>query len=463
MKIPRICIAAGWSGAGKTTFCCGFLKALINRGMRPAAFKCGPDYIDPLFHREVLGAHSSNLDLFLLDETALAALLRENMAGKDIAVMEGVMGFYDGIGGASTGASTWHIASVTRTPVILVEDCAASSLTSVARIKGMAGFREPSMIAGVVLNNCGETLFAELKDVIEKETALKVYGFLPRMKDCRIESRHLGLVTPAEIESLREKIDGIAARIEKSVDVDGIIELASREPEIETETGRQETAAIARNGEMARNAPPPGSIRVAVARDRAFCFYYEDALNLLRRMGADIVFFSPLYDRRLPQNIHGIYLGGGYPELYGHALAENTAMLDDMRAAVKGGTPTIAECGGFMYLHETLVDKAGTRHKMCGVLPGACRPSPALVRFGYAEYTALADNLLCKAGETLRGHEFHYWESDYPGENFRARKPSGGGEWAAITATETLFAGFPHFHWYAYPALLERFLEGRKQ
>jgi cobyrinic acid a,c-diamide synthase len=137
-------------------------------------------------------------------------------------------------------------------------------------------------------------------------------------------------------------------------------------------------------------------------------------------------------------------------------------MLDDLRAAVKGGTPTIAECGGFMYLHEELVDKAGAGHQMCGVLPGACRPSPALVRFGYAEYTALGDNLLCEAGECLRGHEFHYWESDYPGESFRARKPSGGGEWTAITATETLFAGFPHFHWYAYPAMLERFLRRRE-
>ncbi|MDR2551722.1 MAG: cobyrinate a,c-diamide synthase [Treponema sp.] len=465
-KYPRVCIAAGWSGAGKTTFSCGLLKALIGRGIRPAAFKCGPDFIDPMFHREVLGAHSSNLDLFLLDETAAKTLVRENMDGKDMAVMEGVMGFYDGIGGAAARASTWHIASVTKTPVILVEDCAASGMTAVSRIKGMTAFREPSMIAGAVINNCGETLFRDLKSAIENETFLKVYGFLPRMKEYRIESRHLGLVTAAEIEDLREIIAGIAARIESTVDVEGIIELGNRAPGIDLE----ETGIGNCAGE---NSPPSlcGGVcgaksgtkaesccRVAIARDKVFCFYYEDALNQLRRTGAELVFFSPLYDRRLPADIKGLYFGGGYPELYAETLSENTEMLRNIRAAVERGTPTIAECGGFMYLHEELMDKTGASYKMCGVLPGTCRPSPGLVHFGYAEYTALADNLLCRAGESLRGHEFHYWVSDNPGGSFRAKKPRGDGEWSSIIATDTLFAGFPHFHWYAYPGMLERFL-----
>jgi cobyrinic acid a,c-diamide synthase len=267
------------------------------------------------------------------------------------------------------------------------------------------------------------------------------------MKDCVIESRHLGLVTATEIEDLENKIRRLSEQLEKSVDVSAIIRLAQSAPPLSV------------RDVLTQNDMPSGPIRIGVARDRAFCFYYEDGLNLLRKMGAELVFFSPLGDARLPEGLSGLYLGGGYPELYGEALSKNTSMLTDVQRAVKSGMPCIAECGGFMYLHHTLVDQKGTPYTMADVLPGICSRQPGLVRFGYAAYTAKTDTLLCAAGETIRGHEFHYWDSDCPGDSFSAVKPLSGREWSCIAANENLFAGFPHFHFYTNPNMAKRFLK----
>lgn len=449
LSIPRLCIAAGSSGSGKTTLTCGILKALINRGLSPASFKAGPDYIDPMFHREVIGAPSSNLDLFLLDEPTVRRLLGENSRGKDLALLEGVMGFYDGLGGASAEASTWRLAQAVEMPVALVEDCRGASLSAVARIKGMAEFREDSRIRAVILNRVGGSLYGELKDIIEGETGLAVCGYLPPLKSCAFESRHLGLVTAAEIGDLQKRIEILAARMEETLDLDRLIALARSAPPLDLEEKPPET------GEGRREHP----LRIAVARDRAFCFYYEDGLRLLWNLGAEPVFFSPLEDRSLPGNIRGLYIGGGYPELYGPELSENKSLLADIRSALRGGLPCIAECGGFMYLHRTLADAAGTPYPMVGFIPGSCTKQPGLVRFGYAFYQARQDNLLCCRGGLLRGHEFHYWDSDYPGEGFLGIKPRSGDEWPCIVAGENLYAGFPHLHFCSNPRMAERFLD----
>jgi cobyrinic acid a,c-diamide synthase len=441
-------VTAGSSGSGKTSVTCGLLKALQGRGLKPAAFKCGPDFIDPMFHRAVAGASSSNLDLFLFDEDTARRLLAENVRGRDIAVVEGVMGLYDGLSGASDEASTWHIARATETPLILLEDCAKSSLTAAARIKGLVSFREPGRIRAVVLNKTGEKLCRELRPVIEGETGVPVLGFLPPLRDSVIESRHLGLITAGEIPGLGEKIEKIAAALEASVDIDALIDIAASAPPLNTP---EQTALPARPLNR-------GSLRIGVARDRAFCFYYEDSLELLRRLGAELVSFSPIADSTLPPGLKGLFLGGGYPELYAKALAENAAMRGSIREALASGLPCVAECGGFMYLHQSLEDQEGAVWPMAGVLPGGCRKTSRLVRFGYAAYAARTDNLLCRAGEILRGHEFHYWESDDPGGVFLARKNSGA-EWPAIVATGNLFAGFPHFHFCSNPDTAARFLE----
>jgi cobyrinic acid a,c-diamide synthase len=447
--LPRICITAGASGSGKTTLTCGLLGALIRRGLKPVSFKCGPDYIDPMFHREVIGTPSSNLDLFFFDEAVMRHLIHENVRGRDFAALEGAMGFYDGLGGASTEGSAWHIAEATETPVLLIENCAAVSITAAARIKGMALFREPSRIKGVVLNNCGRALYDEIKNLIQGETGIRVLGHVPHLKDCVIKSRHLGLVTAAEIGNLKEKLAALAGAVEESVDIDALIALAASAPPLSAGRGVREAPVI----------PGGSAIRIGVARDEAFCFYYPDNLRLLEKLGAELVDFSPLRDSGLPADLKGLYLGGGYPELHGKTLSENTRMLADMRNAIGSGMPCIAECGGFMYLHETLTDTGGDVYPMAGVIPGGCRKTDHLVRFGYASYTAARDNLICSAGDTIRGHEFHYWESDNPGGSFTACKPVSKKEWPCIEATETLCAGFPHFHFYSNPDAPRRFLE----
>ncbi|MDR0562217.1 MAG: cobyrinate a,c-diamide synthase [Spirochaetaceae bacterium] len=443
--IPRVCIAAGSSGSGKTTFTCGLLRALIRRNRIPAAFKCGPDYIDPMFHRKVAGSFSANLDLFFFDRKTIRRLLWEHTCGKDIAVLEGAMGFYDGLGGTTTQASAWDIARATDTPVILVEDSRALSVSLAARIKGLAAFRESSGIRGVALNRLNPNRYAGMRALIEGETGLKVLGFLPNNKDWSIESRHLGLITAGELEGLREKIDRIGTALEETVDLQAIEDIARSAPPLEfaeEETGLSEL----------------GTRRVGVARDKAFCFYYEDSLNLLKQFGAELVPFSPLEDE-FPAGLDGLILGGGYPELYGKRLSENAGLRKDIRDAVLSGMPCIAECGGFMYLHQKLIDKEGREYPMAGVFSGSCRPMAHLVRFGYAVYTAQKDTLLCRAGDAIRGHEFHYWESDTPGADFTAVKPVSGETWQCINADENLFAGFPHVHFCAEPAIARRFLE----
>ncbi|MDR2068270.1 MAG: cobyrinate a,c-diamide synthase [Spirochaetaceae bacterium] len=449
--LPRICIASGSSGSGKTTVTCGILRALIDRKYRPAAFKCGPDYVDPLFHREAAGVCSSNLDLFFCNEEAVVRLLYENTRAGDIAVLEGVMGFYDGLGGTTTEAGTWHLARTTGTPVILVENCEGLSVSVAARIKGLAVFRENSHIRGVVLNRVGEKLYPGLKALIERETGLKVFGHLPFLEDCVIESRHLGLVTPEELGNLQEKIRRLARSMEQYLDMDGIIRLAQAAPPL----GVRDASGLP--PEM--NEAPVAPVRLGIARDRAFCFYYEDSLNLFKKMGAELVFFSPLRDRGLPAGLDGLYLGGGYPELYGAPLADNRAMREEVRLALQSGMPCIAECGGFMYLHRTLEDPRGIRYPMADVFPGSCVKKDRPVRFGYASYTAKFDNLLCPRGGVFRGHEFHYWDSDCPGDDFIAVKPVRGEQWSAAAATASRYAGFPHLYFYSQPAMARRFLE----
>ena len=263
-------------------------------------------------------------------------------------------------------------------------------------------------------------------------------GFLPELPACTLESRHLGLVTAGEVEGLREKLDILARQAEETVELDRLLELAASAPPVAWEPVV-----------LPRLEP----VRIAVARDRAFCFYYEDSLEALAEMGAELVPFSPLEDAALPAHVQGLYLGGGYPELYARQLSGNGSMRRSVRAALEGGLPCIAECGGFMYLTEAIGE-----HPMTGFLPGRCFDNHRLTRFGYVTLRAKKDSLLCRAGETIRGHEFHHWDARCPGGDFWAEKPSGRG-WDCAVATDRLYAGYPHFHFYANPASAARFYE----
>ena len=449
MSAPRLLLAAPASGGGKTTLTCAVLQALVNRGERPVAFKCGPDYIDPMFHSEIIGAKSRNLDLFLLGADTTRCLLAENGAGSSLALMEGVMGYYDGIG-LTAEASAYDLARRTQTPVVLVVDGRGRALTAAAEVAGMGAFRPDSQLRGVVLNRVSPMLYPRLKAAIEAETGIHVYGCLPNLPDCALESRHLGLVTAGEVAGLREKLNKLARQAEETVELDGLLELARTAPPLPP-------------GAVALPPPVAGRPRLAVARDRAFCFYYADGLALLERLGAELVPFSPLADAALPPGSCGLYLGGGYPELYAEALSANRPMRQAIRAAVAGGMPTVAECGGFLYLGEGLADGGGRVWPMAGALPGTARNAGKLGRFGYVTLRARKDGLLGPAGTVFPAHEFHYWDSERPGADFRAEKPHSDRGWDCAFHTPTLYAGFPHFHFWARPELARNFVAAARR
>lgn len=448
-RIPRIILGASGSGSGKTTVTCGLLQALKNRGKKLASFKCGPDYIDPMFHTEVLGIPSRNLDLFFTEEKITRHLLARNAKDADFAVIEGVMGYYDGLGGKSTECSTYDLARKTGTPGILVVDCKGMSVSVLALVKGFFQLYEDSGLKGVILNRLSPMLYPDIKDQIEEALGIPVFGYLPEMKDSRFESRHLGLVTAGEIGDIKETIDRIAKQVEASVDLDGILRLGEEaEPLALAEDGPLKILGQAKSRE-AIQGEASAKVRIAVAKDKAFCFYYQDNLDLLESLGAELAFFSPLTDKGLPDNVQGLIIGGGYPELYLEELSGNQTMLADIKRALTQDLPCIAECGGFMYLQKGIKDQAGQHYKMVGALQGESFPTDKLTRFGYISLTAQGDNLLCKKGETFRGHEFHYWDSTHCGEDFLAQKPLRKTNWPCVVAGPNLWAGYPHIHFYS--------------
>ena len=365
-NLPRLLLAGTNSGCGKTTLACAVLQALVDRGIDTGSFKCGPDYIDPMFHSRVIGAPSANLDPCFFTENTLRFLLARHAAGRAVSVIEGVMGYYDGLGLTTTRASTYEVARWTQTPVVLVVGAKGTALSALAVLQGFLDFCPDHPVQGVLLNQCSEGAYPALAAAIRERFGGRVrpLGFLPVLPECALSSRHLGLVTAAEVSDLREKLARLARQAERSIDLDGLLELARSAPPLEYEPVR-----------LPRFDRP---VRIAVARDRAFCFYYEDSLAALTELGAELVPFSPLADPALPEEIHGLYLGGGYPELYAPALSENASLRAAIRAAVEGGLPCIAECGGFMYLTQAI---AGA--PMAGVLPGNCADAGRLVRFGY--------------------------------------------------------------------------------
>lgn len=443
----KLLIAATASGSGKTAVTCALLAALRKRGMRPCAFKCGPDYIDPMFHRSVLGVESHTIDLFLSNEETVGKLFQKYSAGYDAAICEGAMGYYDGLGGVTEKAGAWDVADTLGLPVLLVLRPKGLSLTLAALVKGICVFRTPHHIRGILLNDCSPMQYQSLAPMLEKETGLPVFGYLPYMEEAAFESRHLGLYTAAEIRDLAVRIEKLAMQMEKTVDVDRLLARCSFE---ETDIFRQKK----------ENRK---TLRLAVAQDAAFCFLYAETLDTLQEAGAELVFFSPLQEQALPENIDGLYLPGGYPELYAKELSENGAMRAEIRKVIQNGLPTVAECGGFLYLCRTLESDTGKIYPMAGVLPVDGIKTEKLVRFGYAKLTANGDSLLFRNGESVPIHEFHYWDTDEIGEAFTAEKPISGRKQKCGFANETLYAAFPHLYFAGNKKSAERFAEAMKK
>ncbi|WP_296115647.1 cobyrinate a,c-diamide synthase [uncultured Eubacterium sp.] len=459
MKIPRIMLAAPNSGSGKTLITCGLLQALKNKGRNLASFKCGPDYIDPLFHTRVLGVPSRNLDTYFSGRELTRTLFGTHAQQADLAVMEGVMGFYDGVAGVTLTASSWELADVTDTSVILVVNMRGMSLSVAALIQGFMQMQPESHIGGVILNQTSEFMCRQLEPVIKERCGIPVLGFVPKVTECVIESRHLGLVTPAELTDLQERIEKLAEILTDTLDLEAIIRLAEDAPDFTWTPLEQFLPREYQEQSAQVKALSAETLRIGVAKDEAFCFYYEDNLDLLRMLGAETVFFSPLHDQKLPENLQGLLIGGGYPELYAKQLSENESMRRDIREKITAGMPYLAECGGFMYLHESMEDMQTCRWPMAGVLKGNAYYTGKLGRFGYVELTAKEDQMLCKNGERIKAHEFHYFDSTENGAAFYATKPKRSRGWECIQAGNVYAAGFPHLYYYSNPRFAANFVE----
>ena len=465
-KLPRVMLSATSSASGKTTIMCALLRALKRKEaifgkMDVRAFKCGPDFIDPMFHRSALGVESGNLDTFFLSAEENRALFSHYTNENCLSVIEGAMGYFDGVNFRSEKASSADIARALDCPVVLVVNAEGMARSILPLVKGFLDADRAKKIKGIILNRVKSSTAAELKSIIEVEAGIKVLGFLETVPDCAIDSRHLGLMTPECVENLNEKIEKLADSLEKSVDIDEIIKIASDAPLLEVP--KEPPAAffpIYQN----ENVIPVldtgiSKPKIAIAKDEAFCFYYRENLDLLRASGAKIIEFSPLADSALP-DCDALYLGGGYPEVFSQKLADNVSMMTSIRNRVRAGLPTLSECGGFLYL------------QLLGVLEGEFHNTGSLCRFGYIEITANQDTLLLKKGEKIKAHEFHYFDTTKNGETCTAEKISGR-KWSCIvsnpfdttpalppfTQTLNVFAGFPHLFFPSKPEIASRFVE----
>ena len=455
MKHPGVLIAATKSGSGKTTITCALLQALKERGIRTRAFKCGPDYIDPMFHKQIIGVPSRNLDTFFSGPEQIRELYQMNSKETDdeaeISVIEGVMGLYDGLGGIREEGSAYHLAEVLGIPIVLVLDAHGMGRSMIPLLFGFLKYDKSHLIRGVILNRTTPMFLQTIAPLIEQELKLPVLGCFPKTQKLVMPGRHLGLVMPDEIDDIRRQLHEAAVQLEKTVDIDRILAIAD-------EAGEWETGNELEPG----NEPLTGwnrcaNLRLAVAQDEAFCFYYEDNLRMLRESGVTIVPFSPVHDQTLPEDIDGILLGGGYPELHARALAANKKMRKAIRDSITAGMPSVAECGGFMYLHDTLVDKTGASFGMAGVLPAECKDTGKLVRFGYVEIEEKEAGWL-PAATRIRGHEFHYYDSSDNGMDCVAQKPVTGRSWPCIHSTPEHWWGYPHLYYPSNPEFVYHFV-----
>jgi len=453
--MPGIMIAAAGSGCGKTTITCALLQALKNRGMRGCAFKCGPDYIDPMFHKKVIGVPSHNLDSFFSEREQLLDIYTRNMEGNEIAVIEGAMGLFDGLGGISEEGSAYQVASVLRLPVLLVVDAYGMGRSIIPLLAGFQQYDKEKRIVGVILNKISGNFYKNIAPVIEDELKLAVFGYLPKKQELVLGSRHLGLKLPEEIQDLQKQIQCAAEVLEENISIDKVLEAARRAENLETTEPKKQKIS----GDIQNKGKE--IVRIGIARDEAFCFYYEENLRALKQNGAELISFSPLHDKALPENLDGILLGGGYPELYAQELEKNSPMRALIRKEIASGMPSLAECGGFMYLHETLKDDKGVSYAMCGVLPGKCFYTGRLVRFGYVEVQEKNATFL-KEGTIVKGHEFHYYESENNGQDCIVRKPvagAGNQSWDCIYSGQNHFWGFPHMYYPSNPDFAVHFTD----
>lgn len=429
MSGGRLMISACGSGSGKTTLVMTLLASFFKKNIVVQSFKCGPDYIDPMYHSRITNRPTYHTDPFFLKSEQLSELIAEKSETAELSLIEGAMGFYDGLG-TSSDCSAYTVANITSTPVLLVVNPKGMGCSVGALCSGFLKYRENNHISGVILNGIKPGMYEYYKTIIKENTGLNVYGFLPKLEQVHLESRHLGLITADEIRDFNKIIDILADAALQTIDIDGLIELSKTAPPLHYNKREIETSK---------------TVTLGVARDSAFCFYYDENLEMLEECGAEIVTFSPINDKQLPENLDGIYLGGGYPELFAKELSENRSFIDSIKTAAKNGMPIFAECGGFLYLQKMMEDTEGNRYKMADILSGSSHIEKNLIRFGYIKLTARCDTLLLKNGESILGHEFHYADTTDNGDTLYAEKTNGR-NWLSVQHKGSVMAGFPHMY-----------------
>ena len=471
---PRGLVIAGvHSGVGKTTITLGLIAALKRRGLKVQPFKVGPDFIDPGHHTRVAGCACRNLDGWMLSREANLAIFDHHAVGADVAVVEGVMGLFDGYDGRSEAGSTAQMAKWLGLPVVLVADARSMARSAAALVHGFASFDPDLTLAGVIFNRIGSpTHLRYLEQALEQSGEVTCLGGIPRDRELNIPERHLGLTTAQDHPLTPEYIHHLADLIEKCLDLDALLVKGigragqgpmapdpSPKPSPPTPYRGLGGEFERRAGELISPGPPLKNnltpIRLGVAQDRAFCFYYPENLEWLEHFGAQIVPFSPLTDTELPPDLHGLYLGGGYPELFATQLAENHPMMQAIGEQARAGMPIYAECGGLMYLSREITDLDGKPHTMAGLLPFTVRMLPRLKSLGYREIILMAEGLLGPPGTRARGHEFHYSEivseSPEPGRLYRILDRQGeNSRWEGYTLGNVL-ASYVHLHFSSNP------------
>ena len=447
----KLLIAGTSSGVGKTTISLGIMQALKNRGMIVQPYKVGPDYIDTAYHGYITGRPSRNLDAYMLEEEQLKYLFNKAKSDADVAVVEGVMGLYDGKGIDINVCSSSSMAKLLNIPVVLVINAKAMAASSAAMVLGYQQIDPQLNICGVIANNVRtEGHYKLVKESIEKYCNVEVLGYFPPNENFRLPSRHLGLVPSDEMEALEEKFMCLGEEIEKYIDINRLLELCDTEDiRADYEPALPELKKLVKGKKM------------AVAYDKAFNFYYADNLDLLRDIGLELEYFSPLKDPKLPECDY-IYIGGGFPEVFGKELAANRSMRESIKAAHEIGIPIYAECGGLMYLGELLMDHDENTYEMVGVFEGVSRMTKSLKRFGYCYGTAKEETHLSKAGEALRGHEFHHSEFESKEQGIyimqKTAKAREEDKWLGGYSKGNTLATYLHIHFYSNLAALAQFL-----
>lgn len=447
--MSRFLIAGTNSGSGKTTLTLGILRAFGARGLTVAPFKCGPDYIDPLFHRQAAKRASVNLDGFLAGAEGVRSSFARHAAGADAAVVEGVMGLFDGNAPAALEGSSAEIAALLELPVILVVNARGMAGSIAPLVRGFAGWHPAVRIAGVIANNVGSARHTELlRGSLAAAGLPPLLGGVPRDERLILPERHLGLATGTLEASW---LDLLGDTVGGAVDLDRLLEL-TREP-------------LPESGPCRREPLPEPELRLGVACDEAFNFHYRENFDLLRQLGVEPVGFSPLRQPELPGDLDGLWFGGGFPELYAQELAANAAMLDSIRSFAASGRPVYGECGGYLYLLEALTGFDGVRHPLLGLLPGEAVMRDRLASLGYREVETVSDTVFGPAGTRLRGHEFHYsaLAAEPGGKPLFAAKDLRGNVRPAGSARGNVCGSYIHLYFGSNPAAAAAFAEGMRR